>query len=117
MSCCLGKILPEKNFRNLSSTLASVRAAGDDIAEERIELITYRQSGRLLQSFLRLRQSRGSCWEAIKDLREAKMVLTDKNVVILVETLYNDREFWYLYYRLKEEGAEVCVVGFALRFN
>lgn len=45
------------------------------------------------------------------------MVLTDKNVVILVETLYNDREFWYLYYRLKEEGAEVCVVGFALRFN
>lgn len=39
------------------------------------------------------------------------MILTDKKVVILVETLYNDREFWYPYYRLKEEGAEVCVVG------
>jgi protease I len=39
------------------------------------------------------------------------MLLTNKKVVILVETLYNDLEFWYPYYRLKEEGAEVCVVG------
>jgi protease I len=39
------------------------------------------------------------------------MVLSNKRAVILVETLYNDREFWYPYYRLKEEGAEVCVVG------
>lgn len=39
------------------------------------------------------------------------MILTNKKVVILVETLYNDREFWYPYYRLKEEGAAVCVVG------
>jgi protease I len=39
------------------------------------------------------------------------MPLTDKKIVILVETLYNDLEFWYPYYRLKEEGAVVCVVG------
>jgi protease I len=39
------------------------------------------------------------------------MFLVDKKVVLLVETLYNDREFWYPYYRLKEEGAVVCVVG------
>jgi protease I len=39
------------------------------------------------------------------------MLLRNKKVVILVEELYNDREFWYPYYRLKEEGAEVCVVG------
>lgn len=39
------------------------------------------------------------------------MLLTSKKAVILVETLYNDREFWYPYYRLREEGAEVCVVG------
>lgn len=39
------------------------------------------------------------------------MLLTNKKIVILVETLYNDREFWYPYYRLKEEGADVCVVG------
>lgn len=39
------------------------------------------------------------------------MTLTNKKIVILVETLYNDLEFWYPYYRLKEEGAEVCVVG------
>lgn len=39
------------------------------------------------------------------------MILTDKKMVIFVETLYNDREFWYPYYRLKEEGVQVCVVG------
>lgn len=39
------------------------------------------------------------------------MMLTGKKVVILVETLYNDREFWYPYYRLQEEGAAVSVVG------
>lgn len=39
------------------------------------------------------------------------MRLKGKKVVIFVEKLYNDREFWYPYYRLKEEGAEVCVVG------
>ncbi|MCB2183867.1 MAG: type 1 glutamine amidotransferase [Desulfobulbaceae bacterium] len=39
------------------------------------------------------------------------MILKNKKAIILVETLYNDLEFWYPYYRLKEEGAEVCVVG------
>lgn len=32
-------------------------------------------------------------------------------VAILVENLYEDLEFWYPYYRLKEEGAEITVVG------
>lgn len=39
------------------------------------------------------------------------MRLANRRVIILIETLYNDREFWYPYYRLKEEGAEVTVVG------
>jgi len=39
------------------------------------------------------------------------MLLKDRKVVILMETLYNDREFWYPYYRLQEEGAETWVVG------
>jgi protease I len=39
------------------------------------------------------------------------MELTGKKVFILVETIYNDLEFWYPYYRLKEAGAEVVVVG------
>lgn len=34
-----------------------------------------------------------------------------KKIVILVETFYNEFEFWYPYYRLKEAGAEVTVVG------
>jgi protease I len=39
------------------------------------------------------------------------MELTGKKVLILVETFYNEFEFWYPYYRLKEAGAEVTVVG------
>lgn len=38
-------------------------------------------------------------------------MLTDKKFAIFVETLYNDREFWYPYYRLKEGGVQVTVVG------
>ena len=34
-----------------------------------------------------------------------------KKVIILVEEMYNDLEFWYPYYRLKEAGVEVAVVG------
>mgnify|MGYP000087226454 CR=1 FL=1 len=39
------------------------------------------------------------------------MELQGKKVVIPVESLFNTFEFWYPYYRLKEAGAEVLVVG------
>lgn len=39
------------------------------------------------------------------------MELFGRKIIILVEQMYNDREFWYPYYRLKEAGAEVLVVG------
>lgn len=39
------------------------------------------------------------------------MKITGKKVFILVETTYNDLEFWYPYYRLKEADAEVTIVG------
>ena len=39
------------------------------------------------------------------------MELDGKRVIILVEDMFNDQEFWYPYYRLKEAGAEVVIVG------
>jgi protease I len=39
------------------------------------------------------------------------MKFTGKRVALLVENLYQDQEVWYPFYRLKEEGAEVVVVG------
>ena len=39
------------------------------------------------------------------------MLLQGKKVLILVEEMFNVFEFWYPYYRLQEEGAEVVVVG------
>jgi protease I len=39
------------------------------------------------------------------------MSLAGKKVIILSENFYEDLELWYPYYRLKEEGAEVKVVG------
>jgi protease I len=39
------------------------------------------------------------------------MELDGRKIVILVEKMYNDREFWYPYYRLKEAGAQVLVVA------
>jgi protease I len=38
--------------------------------------------------------------------------LSGKRVAILAEDLYEDLELWYPLLRLKEEGAEVVVVGF-----
>ena len=42
---------------------------------------------------------------------ETDMTLQGTRVAILVEDLYQDQEVWYPYYRLKEAGAEVVVVG------
>jgi len=38
-------------------------------------------------------------------------MLSDKKVLILAEEMYNEFELWYPYYRLKEAGAEVVLVG------
>ncbi len=39
------------------------------------------------------------------------MKLQGKKVAILIENNYQELEFWYPYHRLREEGAEVIVVG------
>ena len=39
------------------------------------------------------------------------MRLKGKRVALLAENHYQDQEVWYPFYRLKEEGAEVVVVG------
>ena len=39
------------------------------------------------------------------------MELSGKRVALLVEDMYNEFEFWYPYYRMKEAGAQVTVVG------
>lgn len=39
------------------------------------------------------------------------MQLKGKKVAVLAENLYEEMELWYPYYRLKEEGAEVLLVG------
>ena len=39
------------------------------------------------------------------------MELIGKKVVIPVESMFNTFEFWYPYFRLKEAGAKVVVVG------
>ncbi|MBI2527592.1 MAG: type 1 glutamine amidotransferase [Candidatus Rokubacteria bacterium] len=39
------------------------------------------------------------------------MSLKGKRIAILAENLYQEMELWVPYYRLKEEGAEVLVVG------
>jgi len=39
------------------------------------------------------------------------MELEGKKVILFVEEMFNVFEFWYPYYRLKEAGARVCVVG------
>jgi protease I len=39
------------------------------------------------------------------------MELNGKKVLIPVEEMFNTHEFWYPYYRLKEAGCEVVVMG------
>jgi len=39
------------------------------------------------------------------------MELKGRQFVILVDTQFNDHEFWYPYFRLKEAGAEVVAVA------
>jgi protease I len=39
------------------------------------------------------------------------MSLSGKRIAILAENMYQEMELWVPYYRLKEEGAEVRVVG------
>lgn len=39
------------------------------------------------------------------------MAAPGKKILLMVEELYNDREFWYPYYRLLEEGCQVQVVS------
>lgn len=39
------------------------------------------------------------------------MAAQGKKILLMVEELYNDREFWYPYYRLQEEGCQVLVVS------
>ena len=39
------------------------------------------------------------------------MTLTNKKIALFTAEIYNEHEFWYPYYRLKEEGAEVISIG------
>jgi len=39
------------------------------------------------------------------------MELIGKRMALLIEDMYNEFEFWYPYYRMKEAGAQVTVVG------
>jgi protease I len=39
------------------------------------------------------------------------MELAGKRIALLVEDMYQEHEFWYPFYRMKEAGAKVTVVG------
>lgn len=45
------------------------------------------------------------------------MELQGKKVAVLVEDMFNIYEFWYPFYRLKEAGADVVVVGSGRKFQ
>ena len=38
------------------------------------------------------------------------MELKEKKVIILIENMYNEFEYWYPYYRLKEAGAQAIYI-------
>lgn len=39
------------------------------------------------------------------------MRLKNRKIALFVADIYNDFEFWYPFYRMKEEGADVVVIG------
>jgi protease I len=39
------------------------------------------------------------------------MKLRGKRIAIFIEKMYEDLEFWYPYLRMKEEGADVVIIG------
>ncbi len=39
------------------------------------------------------------------------MQLKNKKIALFVADIYNEFEFWYPYYRMKEDGADVVVIG------
>jgi protease I len=43
--------------------------------------------------------------------KECFMEITGKRIAILIEDMYNEFEFWYPFYRMKEAGAKVTIVG------
>lgn len=45
------------------------------------------------------------------------MILQGRKVAIFVEEMFNVFEFWYPFYRLKEEGADVVVIGSGRKFQ
>ena len=46
-----------------------------------------------------------------KDYSQQRLPLEGKKVAVFIADLFNEREFLYPYYRMKEAGAEVIVVG------
>ncbi|MDO9545384.1 MAG: type 1 glutamine amidotransferase domain-containing protein [Pelolinea sp.] len=50
-------------------------------------------------------------WASFIWIRRKTMSLSGKKIIILAENFYEDLELWYPYYRLKEEGADVKIVG------
>ena len=53
----------------------------------------------------------GSKLQTVTHKNEVIMELAGKKIIIPVEQMFNDLEFWYPYYRLKEAGSQVVVVG------